>query len=437
MTRAPGWTSLTVQVTTPLFSEGAAGPAAAPGDGVRPPSIRGVMRFWLRALAGIVAGPDTTLLGRIEREVFGGTDQPSAVRIRIPAQPAVTRPGSQFPLPAGRHAAGRGGYGRWISYLAGPRLAGPRGETLASCVAPGESFDIRFQLPTGDALAESRAALALAALWLACAYGGFGARVRRGFGGLRITSAHGPLPGPWTPDNIQTPPLPHYESLTRLWPAGPVGDCVQYLRPLMGPHAGPLTLAQWAEPPAYPVLSRTHTIAGTSGGDPFLTWADVAEHAGEQLRRFRASRPAPGARRDWGGRTPEWEDVVHGDSTRFSLGALGLPVTYPDRFDVYPAIRNELLRRPSPLWLRPVGEGDQWRLLSFAFCGQFLPGPGQPEVYLRERGLEVRRLSVTDDDIVALATTWIRTLAADEMFGLGDRPPPGHLSAPDPAGRRP
>lgn len=112
------------------------------------------------------------------------------------------------------------------------------------------------------------------------------------------------------------------------------------------------------------------------------------------------------------------------------LGALGLPVTYPDRFDVYPAVRNELLRRPSSLWLRPVGEGDQWRLLSFAFCGQFLPGPGQPEVYLRERGHEVRRLSVTDDNIVvALATTWIQTLAADEMFGFGDRPRPGRLSA--------
>ena len=127
------------------------------------------------------------------------------------------------------------------------------------------------------------------------------------------------------------------------------------------------------------------------------------------LRSAKSSTPAPA-------------DVVHGNSTRFTLGALGLPVIYPDGFAVYPVADGNLLRRASRLWLRPVGERDQWRLLSFAFLGQFLPGEDQPEVHLLDRGRLVKTLSVTDGDVVALATAWIGTLAADKRFSPGDRP---------------
>ena len=71
------WTTLNLQVTTPLFNGGAdpAGDAGlrAPGEaGLRVASVRGAMRFWFRAFAGAHTGPDLALLATLERRVFGG-----------------------------------------------------------------------------------------------------------------------------------------------------------------------------------------------------------------------------------------------------------------------------------------------------------------------------------------------------------------------------
>ena len=81
------------------------------------------------------------------------------------------------------------------------------------------------------------------------------------------------------------------------------------------------------------------------------------------------------------------------------------------------------LRRASPLWLRPVGQNDQWRLLSFAFCGQFLPGPERPHIRLRRSGQQIKELSITDGDVESLATQWVTTLTADRLFKPDDRAP--------------
>ncbi len=84
------WTTLTLQVTTPLFNGGAdIGPSD--GTGIRVSSIRGAMRWWFRALAGAVTGPDLALLSQLERKVFGGAaagddGRSSPVRLRIPQQ---------------------------------------------------------------------------------------------------------------------------------------------------------------------------------------------------------------------------------------------------------------------------------------------------------------------------------------------------------------
>jgi CRISPR-associated protein Cmr1 len=424
-----------MQVTTPLFNGGAdpdgqAGFQANAEAGVRPASLRGAMRFWFRALAGIITGPDLGLLAGLEREVFGHTEQSSSVRLRIPRQPAVTSPEGDHDFLKER----QGYSGRWIVYLLGQGLGDlRRGRVTRPYVSAGQDFDLKlgFGRPN-DAAGDAVAALALASLWLACAYGGVGGRVRRGFGGLRIAGAEGWLPAPWNAASICSPGLSHYQhvlphgrqpdNLQRLWPTGAAGDCVGHLRQLVGPER--FAMAQWPEPPPFPVLSRTHTLAGTSGGDPFRTWASALAYAGEQLRRFRASKNYPAARYRPEIKTPEWDDVVHGPGTRFGLGALGLPVVYKDRYMVN-ADRgaNTPLRRASPLWLRPVGGDDQWRLLSFAFCGQFLPGPDSPEVYLRRAGEQPKRLSVSNNDIVLLATQWITKLAADEWFEPGERSP--------------
>ena len=94
--------------------------------------------------------------------------------------------------------------------------------------------------------------------------------------------------------------------------------------------------------------------------------------AGEEFRHFRASQPneSPGARYQPRIETPEWITIVHGQDTRYPVGALGLPVVMKDNFVVNadsPDGMDPTGRRSSPLWIRAVGSGRQWRLFSFAF----------------------------------------------------------------------
>lgn len=440
MTGTSAWTTLHMRVSTPLFNGGAdpdgtAGLRPDQEAGIRPASLRGAMRFWFRALAGIVTGPDLNLLARIEHAVFGHTDHESPIRLRIPRQPALTYPADSHTfLPRTRTAAPeQARAARWIIYLLGQGLGDLQALALRRpYVGPGQSFDLKLGFARRDADSEAIAALAVASLWLACAYGGIGGRVRRGFGGLRILGADGWLPAPWDAASVCSPDLRHYEvlprgdgkdTLRRLWPTGAAGQCVTHLKPLVQRIGREYAVTPWAELPSFPVLSRTHTLAGTSGGEPFAGWAEVASYAGEQLRRFRASEDYPGAKYQPKIKTPEWQAVIHGGGVHFGLGALGLPVVYKQSNKVN-ADRGATaqLRRASPLWLRPVGSADAWRLLSFAFCGAFLPGPDAPAIYLRRPGGQPKSVTVSDDDITELASAWITGIAADEWFQAGDRP---------------
>jgi CRISPR-associated protein Cmr1 len=431
MASTTGWATLEMEVTTPLFNGGAAavgkdGKPEPDLTGIRAPSLRGAMRFWFRALAAIITGADTALLAKLEHDVFGHTDHASPVRLRIPSQPPLTPADGKHSFLPARNAPPRERQqhpGHWIVYLLGQGLGDLRATTVTRpYVAPGESFELKVSFRRDIEHAEGAAALAIASLWLACAYGGIGGRSRRGFGGVRITGTSGHLPSPWDAATVTSPGLAHYEQLSQLWPSGPVGQCVPFLKPLVQRHGGRFGFAQWDAPPPFPVLSKEHTIAGVSGGEAFSDWAGVLAYAGEQLRRFRASKNYPAAPYHPQIKTPEWDEVVWGNGEHFGLGALGLPVVYKGGSQVDVISGRDTLRRASPLWLRPVGAGDDWRLLSFAFCGQFLPGPDRAAVYLRQEGRQPRKLTVTDDDTAELASAWINKLAADEWFKPGDRP---------------
>ena len=401
-----GWTTLHLEVTTPLFNGGADPKQQGPSDsdaGVRVPSLRGAMRFWFRALAGVVVGPDVQRLARVERRVFGSTEAASPVKLRIPRQPLLSRPGHpdfiHDPL------------GGRVVYLLGQGLGDLRQRrVIRPYVAPKQRFDLQLRFTGGG----EEGALVVAALWLLCAYGGVGARTRRGFGGLRIIGADGPLPPPWDQTTVLSPGLEHYESLRYLWPSGPIERCMPSLIGLCKPRT------DWSSPPTYPVLSKHFTKAGTSGGDTFRDWPYVLAHAGEQLRWFRASKDYPQAPYPEPKiKTPEWDEVVHGGSDHFGLGALGLPVVYKDTYEVN-ADRGgpshaEPLRRASPLWLRPVGAGSRWRLLSFAFQGEFLPSPAV-KVHLWHGGSQRKLLRVEHQDVVERTNRWIETMRQDGTF---------------------
>lgn len=422
------WTTLTLQVTTPLFNGGAyddgkLGPRPADEAGIRVPSIRGAMRFWFRALAGSVIGPDLKLLSRVESQVFGSTDRTSPLILRIVGHPRVVLPSARSNFLS--EITDPELDPRWLVYLMGQSLAEVRKDSgpkiLRPYVPPGQDIQLKigFRHHTGDT-AQTREAievLAFAALWLTCAYGGAGARTRRGFGGLRIAEISGPLPDPWTASTLPSPDLAHYQELSRLWRPGPIDACLAAIDVLApGANSG------WNRIPDYPVLSEEYAPARISGR-PYGNWQEALLDAGNLLREFRADvdNTNPRARYRPTIETREWAAVVHGDGSRFQLGALGLPVVYDKKDSVVNLEKatdgHEVLRRASPLWFRPVSDGTTWRLFSFAFQAAFQAKGTQ--VQLTHRG-QRKVLTVTDQDVQDVTRAWIDAMAADDY---PERPP--------------
>lgn len=442
------WTTLTLQVATPLFN-GGADPADEAGfrpreeAGVRAASIRGAMRFWFRALAGAYTGSDIELLAALERRVFGGIARnrdggeatlPSPFILRLPDPPRVSHDREPEWL--------RGRYWRGIAYLLGLGLmemkeSKPRLVRLFVPPDPGKAFDlkIRFQHDR-HATAETQHAietLAFASLWLASIYGGLGARTRRGFGGVRIVGAEGDMPRPWNPKSIRTPDAAFYKNATCVWPPSTViGILKPHLRELINAERKePAEPDSSAEPPLYPVLSGKFSAAALAPRE-YGSWEEVLDRAGRQLRLFRANRPLDAeSRRKSQVKTAEWDEVIRGDVADFPLGALGLPVGFHDKKADYSLIVNAVdastaehdqLRRASPLWLRPVAGGQSWRLFTYAFQGRFLPDADcarvrlLPDAKARRDGWQEDDLFVDAEDVARLTDQWIATMRAGGDF---------------------
>ena len=85
------------KLLTPLFMSGAKPEYAE----LRAPSIKGVTRWWFRAMMGGVLGDDTNQLRGLESMVFGNTDGASPISIRVraidPTPPRIS-PQPHFPI---------------------------------------------------------------------------------------------------------------------------------------------------------------------------------------------------------------------------------------------------------------------------------------------------------------------------------------------------
>lgn len=430
------WTTLTLQVTTPLFNGGADptdshGLRSADEAGLRVASIRGAMRFWFRALAGTVAGADVRLLARMEEAVFGSVAHPSPVALRIRAQPKLTRSSTPSflgePPGAGGQRRGhspRGGGlqqrrddGKWLIYLLGQGLANAGDRTLSrDFIDVGKSVTLALRL-SGN---ESIDTLALASLWLLCTYGGLGSRVRRGWGGLAITGSDADLPGGWTTETVRTPGLEYYQREQAIWPAEHMELWQTCLCDLPGVDVpAPESAEAWDTRPSYPVLSQRWTRAALWSGQAEPDWTRVLGYAGEQLRWFRAREDAPGASYRPRVKTPEWRTVTdRSDDNKFALGALGLPIVFKQdgptvNADQPPA--PEPLRRASPLWLRVVGGDGQWKLFSFAFRNEFLPADVKVHVW-PDNHHPGRALSVTSGDVDTRTNEWLDAVRDRKNF---------------------
>lgn len=171
MTR-PVWHRLPLRTVTPAFLGRFEDIGTRSGEIAFPiPSLRGVLAYWLRALAGPYVGPDIRELLRVESELFGAasdnTTAPSRILLRAPR------------VQVGELKNPQDG----VRYLMGPGLTDSKSPP-ARYLAPRTGLDMRVKNLGGPLHAD----LFLSALWALRAFGGVGARTRRGFGTLALGS---------------------------------------------------------------------------------------------------------------------------------------------------------------------------------------------------------------------------------------------------------
>jgi len=380
MTSAEITAEITVTVETPAF---VAASGEAPAE-LRMPSLRGAARYWFRLLAAPVFADNPAAVAAAEAEVFGaasgdaggdgrpGRSRNGRDRSRGPSRVAL-RP--LQPVPAGHDPQPswlRGGAGpvNGIGYLLGPGIYQPPGRGGHPGLlrphylppsqqvedSPKGTFLVRVLDDGSDVPASYVAEVAGISLWAVATFGGIGARVHRGFGGLRFDGLDRLSPalagaGATPPDHAHPVIQRLHELLAGRWerPEPPP-------RPTVRPGvSGP----PW---PAAPTWSRWYTQFSAERG----TWVDRLRAAGLALRAFRAPvdrYAAPFAMthlpayRRWV--TREYVDAVVPAragrpvaSPQFPLAAFGLPVVFQNATANLWRGGTEL-RRASPVWIRP------------------------------------------------------------------------------------
>jgi len=165
--------TVTLETVTPLFL-GGANPSHPPE--LRAPSVRGALRYWLRAaLGGVIGDANLEGLRKLEQAVFGSTDYGSPIAVQLhglEGKPLSVK--SEFILP--HQQSGR----------------------RKAFSAEQPMMLVLHQVRSNN---EAVWKMACATISLAITFGGVGLRSRRGYGTLRVKSV-APAIVPTTPSTL-------------------------------------------------------------------------------------------------------------------------------------------------------------------------------------------------------------------------------------------
>jgi CRISPR-associated protein Cmr1 len=171
-----------VRTLTPLFLAG----ADLAGAELRAPTLRGLLRYWLRALAGGLVGTDGPGLEstrQTESAIFGNSDIRSAIALQLSAASRGPREFSEkIPIRQGEKQLGTGrSYLLWSMTKRGrrgnlrpARWYYPAGTEFQVVLSARERFSQQLKQAT-------------AALWLLTHLGGVGSRSRRCAGSIQAS----------------------------------------------------------------------------------------------------------------------------------------------------------------------------------------------------------------------------------------------------------
>ncbi len=159
--------TFTVKVITPTLMGGGFGQ----NDRIRPSEIKGLMRYWFRAIAGSIIGNNIKALKDLEGLVFGSQERKSPFRIVI-----------EYLKEYEEYNLDWNNLGRGVKYLG--FVINMNKERLNNVIKAGSKFEVKFLFK--NSVDEKIVKLVAYSFYLATALGSFGLRARRGFGSWQI-----------------------------------------------------------------------------------------------------------------------------------------------------------------------------------------------------------------------------------------------------------
>jgi CRISPR-associated protein Cmr1 len=320
---------LELRLITPMFGGGYKAREVDPLQPIRPAAIRGHLRFWWRATAG-ARYASVADLHKAETELWGGAstkDNPAVGKVAIQVQilsAGEETPYSQIAPPS------KPKDGPLHGYFLFPFQEQKKQNIPAAVGRRQVSFQLRLTLDAS--LSEAQRAEVRTALKAWIAFGGVGARTRRGCGALTVVGA----------------------------------NANQWLPPTRG-------LAEWLEMPRDAASDHDWTtLAGARGivvptASPEEAWREL----GQFWARFRKGHFAQAYSPMSGGKWRDYRQVLcqlrsQGNTLRLAKPFLGLPIVYqkfgkqtPFTGTLEPA---ESGRMASPVILKPIAlQGSKYR----------------------------------------------------------------------------
>lgn len=399
------WQTIKLSVDTPIFC----------GDANQEPelrvsSIKGEIRFWLRAILGGVLGNNLDLIAEVESSLLGSTERSSKVAFRIPQQPEI-REKADSALHNKLNPRGNGFNG--LAYMLGQGLCeykksqnrGEKGQILLKrgFIPTGATFELKMRFTRKHSPAEK--ALLQWAMWAAFVLGGIGARNRRGFGRVRVQEC---------PDDLivlaKLPPEALLSPRGRDTILRGMRQQATYVATeILGDRFSPASPND--DLPTFPSMGsfKWDTSPGDDGSLFADSWSEAFAEVGLELRTFRANEEVPRQGYSPARKTHEWLHTIHGEQkNHFPLGTLGLPIVFKKNESVSATLEGSELRWPSPLFLTLIRQGNGYRLISLFFITKFLPAIDGKAPNVEYTGPRYSRdLEVEDQDASLLAEEWI------------------------------
>jgi len=257
---------LELETVTPLFIAGA-DQRNIENEGLRTPSLKGLLRWWFRAImGGIVSTKD---LRELESKIFGSTNQKSSVKILsiTKSQP------SEINIPSN------------LEYLWFSIHMQKRKNQRLQCYPPKTKFKVTLSSDDKDNLK-----ITLGCLWTLIYLGGAGARMRRGAGSLKVNDVSSETPPykfVFSGSTINDAKEFIEENLTKIFED--FKKYVEYADKKYNPQTNP----------NFAVLSKNHAKISLIQ-QPIATWEKCLERIGNIYKNFRRYNVKVEERFIWG-----------------------------------------------------------------------------------------------------------------------------------------